>query len=225
MMVNETYFNKPPAGALPAGMGCVFDSGHCFDCNCLFLDGDSLVWGFDFHGAADWRTRGSAASVHTVGVFKASVAAASFIRSCRRVRGIFRLQISLRHIFMNELRIEQADAPGWVVYFSSSEPPVLLGKHHWVGVDFDGTLACNDNIGHSQPPYPLGKPIPAMLARVKSLLAAGIIVKIFTARACAPQFIPIIQNWTGRNGLGRLEVTNQKDFNLIRFYDDRAIHF
>ena len=126
---------------------------------------------------------------------------------------------------MKELKIEPTGTAGWRVWFSSEEKPVLVTRHHWVGVDFDGTLARNDNIGHNQPPYPLGEPIPEMMARVKSLLTAGITVKIFTARAGEPQYIPIIQDWTERNDLGRLEVTNQKDFNLIRFYDDRAIEF
>jgi len=124
---------------------------------------------------------------------------------------------------MKELKIEQADGAGWRVWFNSGDQPVLVGRQHWVGVDFDGTLARNDNIGHSEPPYPLGEPIPEMMAKVKMLLTAGITVKIFTARACEPQYNPIIQDWTERNGLGRLEVTNRKDFNLIRFYDDRAI--
>ncbi|MEI6193649.1 MAG: hypothetical protein WCS42_04890, partial [Verrucomicrobiota bacterium] len=67
--------------------------------------------------------------------------------------------------------------------------------------------------------------IPEMIATVKSLLNARITVKIFTARACEPENIPIIQAWTERHGLGRLEVTHQKDYNLIRFFDDRAIPF
>ena len=62
-----------------------------------------------------------------------------------------------------------------------------------------------------------------MLAMVKSLLEAGVTVKIFSARACEPESIPTIQEWTLRHGLGRLEVTNKKDFDLIRFFDDRAI--
>ena len=62
-----------------------------------------------------------------------------------------------------------------------------------------------------------------MIATVKSLLAAGVAVKIFTARASEPLNIPAIQDWTERHGLGRLEVTDRKDFNLIRFFDDRAI--
>ena len=80
-MVNEAYFDKPPAAVLPAGMGCVFDSGHGCDCNCLFLDGDSLVWVFDFHGVADWRTSGSAVPIHTASCFEASVTAASIVRT------------------------------------------------------------------------------------------------------------------------------------------------
>jgi hypothetical protein len=62
-----------------------------------------------------------------------------------------------------------------------------------------------------------------MLDTMKSLLAAGITVKLFTARAIEPEAIPALQDWTARHGLGRLEATHQKDFNLIRFYDDRAI--
>ncbi len=62
-----------------------------------------------------------------------------------------------------------------------------------------------------------------MLAMVKRLLEAGVVVKIFTARACDPTNIPSIQDWTERQGLGRLEVTNQKDFDLACFFDDRAI--
>ena len=53
LMVNETYFDKPPTVALPAGMGCVFDCGHGFDCDFLFLDRDSLLWIIDFLGIAD----------------------------------------------------------------------------------------------------------------------------------------------------------------------------
>jgi len=47
--------------------------------------------------------------------------------------------------------------------------------------------------------------------------------EIFSARAVEPESIPIIQAWAEKHGLGRLEVTNQKDYDLIRFYDDRAI--
>ena len=117
---------------------------------------------------------------------------------------------------------EKGNQGAWVV-FHLDEPPTFIGQQHWVGVDFDGTLARTDNEGHFLPPYPLGEAIPEILAMVKSLLEAGVKVKIFSARACEPESIPTIQEWTYRHGLGRLEVTNKKDFDLIRFFDDRAI--
>jgi hypothetical protein len=117
---------------------------------------------------------------------------------------------------------EQGNAGAWVVFEPGVEP-VFVAPQHWVGVDLDGTLARDDAEGHFLPPYPLGEPIPEMIAMVKSLLAAGVTVKIFSARACEPESIPVIQSWADKQGLGRLEVTNQKDFDLIRFYDDRAI--
>ena len=128
---------------------------------------------------------------------------------------------------MGPLKIERgANALGergaWVVFEPGADPVFVTGAH-WVGVDFDGTLARDDAEGHFEPPYPLGEPIPEMVSMVKSLLAAGITVRIFSARACEPDSIPLLQAWTQRQGLGRLEVTNRKDFDLIRFYDDRAI--
>jgi hypothetical protein len=115
------------------------------------------------------------------------------------------------------------DEPGFWVEFCPGHPPVFVAPHQWVGFDFDGTISRTDNPGHFEPPYPLGEPVPEMLATMKSLLAAGITVKIFTARALEPESIPALQDWTERHGLGRLDVTHQKDYNLIRFYDDRAI--
>jgi len=117
---------------------------------------------------------------------------------------------------------EQGNPGAWVALDPGAEP-VFVERRHWIGVDLDGTLARDDEEGHFLPPYPLGKPIPEMVEMVKSLLAAGVTVKIFSARACEPESIPIIQEWAERHGLGRLEVTNQKDYDLIRFYDDRAI--
>lgn len=128
---------------------------------------------------------------------------------------------------MGPLHIRKgADAQGrpghWVVFEPGAEP-VFVAPKHWVGVDFDGTLSRDDAPGHFEPPYPLGEPIPEMLAMVKSLLTAGVTVKIFSARACEPESIPMLQAWAQGHGLGALEVTNLKDFDLIRFYDDRAI--
>jgi hypothetical protein len=110
----------------------------------------------------------------------------------------------------------------WVVFEPNSDA-VFVTSDHWVGVDFDGTLSRDDSPEHFLPPYPLGKPIPEMIEMIQSLQKAGITVKIFTARACEPESVPVIQAWTVKHGLGRLEVTNAKDYGLIRFYDDRAI--
>ena len=128
---------------------------------------------------------------------------------------------------MGPLQIERAfdeeGNPGARVTLDPGAEPVFVARHHWIGVDFDGTLARDDEQGHFLPPYPLGAPIPEMIDMVKSLLAAGVKVKIFSARAVEPESIPIIQDWAEKHGLGRLEVTNQKDYDLIRYYDDRAI--
>src|SRR5215468_8675762 len=98
--------------------------------------------------------------------------------------------------------------PGVWVHFYPDEFPTFIGPTGWVGVDFDGTLARTDNEGHFFAPYPLGEPIPEMVTMVKSLLEAGVTVRIFSARACEPESIPVLQAWTQANGLGRLEVTN-----------------
>jgi len=95
----------------------------------------------------------------------------------------------------------------------------------WIGVDFDETLAYMDRwrgIEHT------GEPIPMMLARVKAYIADGFKVKIFTARvsnsdpAANLEATRYIQEWCVKHGLPPLEVTNQKDYFMIRFYDDRA---
>jgi hypothetical protein len=128
---------------------------------------------------------------------------------------------------MGPLKIKAGPGPKGVdgawVEFDVDGQATFVPEKDWVGVDLDGTLSRTDNPGHFEPPFPLGDPVLPMLEMVKSLLAAGVTVKIFSARACEPENIPIIQDWARKHGLGKLEVTNQKDFNLIRFYDDRAI--
>ncbi len=53
----------------------------------------------------------------------------------------------------------------------------------WLGVDLDGTLAEYDKFrGHEH----IGAPIPAMVERVKALIASGFEVRIFTARVAEP---------------------------------------
>lgn len=90
----------------------------------------------------------------------------------------------------------------------------------WIGVDLDGTLAYSDAGSSMQQ---VGEPIPAMLALVKKMIHNGIRVKIFTARATDPEQLPIIRKWMAANNLPELEITNVKDFSMLRLYDDRCI--
>ncbi|MCK5707345.1 MAG: hypothetical protein KAI43_06790 [Candidatus Aureabacteria bacterium] len=90
----------------------------------------------------------------------------------------------------------------------------------WIGVDLDGTLAQYDKW---KGPNHIGKPIPKMLKRVKEWIDKGQKVKIFTARAMDKEHIPPIKKWLEENGLGKLEVTNIKDYSMITLYDDRCV--
>jgi hypothetical protein len=90
----------------------------------------------------------------------------------------------------------------------------------WTGVDLDGTLAHWD---HGSSIETIGEPVPAMMALVKKMVANGIRVKIFTARAQDPEQLPIIRKWLTENGLSDLEITNVKDYAMQRLYDDRCI--
>lgn len=95
----------------------------------------------------------------------------------------------------------------------------------WIGVDLDGTLAAYD---HWRGPEHIGAPIKPMVARVMEWLAAGIEVKIFTARvggniADAAAARPIIQQWC-RDVFGReLQITAAKDYGMFELWDDRAV--
>jgi hypothetical protein len=117
-------------------------------------------------------------------------------------------------------RIIRQEDGAWIV-FAPNEQAIFVGRKYSVGFDLDGTLA------HSRitvgPPFPIGEPVSEMVEIAKSFLAAGVQVKIFTARACDAENIPLVQDWVERHGLGRLPVTNQKDYDMIRYYDDRAI--
>jgi len=106
----------------------------------------------------------------------------------------------------------------------------------WIGVDFDGTLA--EYHGWKHPNN--GKPIAPMVDRVKSWIAEGREVRIFTARVAATgDFVSIserrdcqafaaemtkeIQDWCERHIGQRLKVTATKDYSCIAIYDDRAV--
>ena len=90
----------------------------------------------------------------------------------------------------------------------------------WIGVDLDGTLARWD---HASTIDSVGEPVPKMMALVKKMVANGVRVKIFTARAQDPEQLPIIRQWLSRQGLPELEITNIKDYYMQRLYDDRSI--
>ena len=93
-------------------------------------------------------------------------------------------------------------------------------KKGWIGVDLDGTLAhYNGWYG----PAHIGEPVPAMMARVKVWLAEGREVRIFTARASVPEYVPFVTQWLEKQGLPALQVTNVKDFAMLTLWDDRCI--
>ena len=115
-----------------------------------------------------------------------------------------------------------ASQPEIWVQFRPEEKAIRVRSDHWIGFDFDGVLSVPDP-AKSYRLDDLGLPVQEMVDAAKAFLNAGVAVKVFTARTCDAHMIPKIQDWAEANGLGRLEVTNVKDYGLIRFYDDRAI--
>jgi hypothetical protein len=96
----------------------------------------------------------------------------------------------------------------------------LAKQGGWVGVDLDGTLA---EYGGWQGAGVIGRPIIAMQERVRGWIAAGVDVRIFTARAGDPTSASAIRLWCLEH-LGRaLTVTATKDFQMIELWDDRAV--
>jgi hypothetical protein len=97
-----------------------------------------------------------------------------------------------------------------------------MKKEGWVGVDLDGVLAHYDGWrGHNH----IGQVIPSVLIRVKALIAVGVEVRIFTARACISHQIPPVKRWLKRHGLGKLKVTCKKDIGCVELWDDRCIQY
>ncbi|QWY82984.1 hypothetical protein [Rhizobium phage RHph_X66] len=96
-----------------------------------------------------------------------------------------------------------------------------MANRGWYGVDFDGTLATYDTwkgIDH------VGEPIWPMINRVKTWLAAGKEVRIFTARCAGPEDCkPAIEKFCLEHIGQVLPITNIKDFGLIELWDDRAV--
>ena len=92
----------------------------------------------------------------------------------------------------------------------------------WIGVDLDGTLA---KIEGWQGPTEIGKPINAMVTRVKRWLKNGRTVKIMTARAATKDtaVIDAVKTWCKQHIGQELEVTNIKDLDMVALFDDKAI--
>lgn len=91
----------------------------------------------------------------------------------------------------------------------------------WIGVDLDGTLAHYDRWDGGK----IGAPIPAMVDRVKTWLAAGEEVRIFTARVSdgKPETKSAIEQWCEVHLGARIPVTNIKDYQMSELWDDRAV--
>lgn len=126
---------------------------------------------------------------------------------------------------------------GGVKLIKSKHVP-KLGSGFWIGVDLDGTLAEYTTF---QGATHIGKPIEPMVEVVKTLLADGMDVRIFTARvdgghvaksmglAAADEFADValvrtaIAQWC-INNIGKvLPITNVKDFGMVILYDDRTV--
>lgn len=102
----------------------------------------------------------------------------------------------------------------------------MSGTEGWIGVDLDGTLAHYEEwVDETH----IGEPIPKMLDRVKRWLSEGKTVKIFTARVAPfngdrrPNARTHIEIWSQKH-LGQvLEVTHEKDYQMVELWDDRAV--
>jgi hypothetical protein len=93
----------------------------------------------------------------------------------------------------------------------------------WIGVDLDGTLA--EYHGWKGPLH-IGPPIARMVDRVKAWRAAGVDVRVFTARAgpgTDAAALAAVQKWVIRHLGEPLPVTATKDFKMIELWDDRAV--
>lgn len=91
----------------------------------------------------------------------------------------------------------------------------------WVAVDLDGTLA---EYHAWEGPEHIGEPVPAMLERIRMWQAHHIRVRIFTARASIPEYVPFVRAWLRENGLGELPITHRIDFDMLQLWDDRCVH-
>lgn len=98
----------------------------------------------------------------------------------------------------------------------------------WIGVDLDGTLSLYPNNSKEL----IGPPIDRMVLRVKHWITKGITVKICTARAAKSSHynerdraieMKAIEDWCLLHIGVVLPITNEKDYQMIELWDDRAV--
>lgn len=94
-----------------------------------------------------------------------------------------------------------------------------------IAVDLDRTLARYDKWRGE---FYIGEPIKPMVERVKKWLKEGVTVKIFTARVSLQdknndKIRKAIEDWCEKNIGQKLEITNEKDYNTLELWDDRAV--
>lgn len=95
----------------------------------------------------------------------------------------------------------------------------------WIGIDLDGTLAEYDGW---QGAKNIGKPVPLMVERVKKWIEEGTEVRIFTARVSSnnpdrAEAYTTVLNWLIENIGCELNITSEKDYELIELWDDRCV--
>lgn len=93
----------------------------------------------------------------------------------------------------------------------------------WIGVDLDGTLAIT---GQGSWRHTIGRPIQAMVERVKFWRGMGIEVRVMTARVCDDPTGSVkrnIERWCSEVLGEVLPVTNVKDYGMLCLYDDRCV--
>lgn len=98
-------------------------------------------------------------------------------------------------------------------------------KNGWIAVDMDGVLTEYNGWNGGE----LGRPIPLMIERVRGWLDEGIEVRIFTSR-CGKVYPDQVESNCRQIQLfcithfkRLLQITNEKDQNMIAIFDDNAI--
>lgn len=98
----------------------------------------------------------------------------------------------------------------------------------WVGFDLDGTLAYYDGWQGFEH---IGEPIEEIVDYAKRLLAAGVEIRVMTARVATEQSFEdweaaqiAVRKWCVAQFGQEIVVTAEKDFNMLYLVDDRAYH-